>query len=201
MALADFFWACPSCGTDRGLDREGRCRHCGTRFERGNGATIRAVGADGAVQARSAAEWLDGLPEPASLLGGADRQGPVRTARVGIKPVVDDRRVFGERGYLNRVEVFGDEARGTLELYRDRLRVQGSGKGKGEEWPFESLTAVQASSGALQLKRRGLPLVSFRFLDDAVYLWEQLVRAALRDFYGRTGRGTIREFQPRIVTR
>ncbi len=224
MALADFFWACPRCGADRGLDRDGRCVRCGTRFERGDGATIRAITRNGTVEVRSPAEWLDRLPEPADLLGDLSRKTPVRTARVGIRPVVGDRRVYGERGYLNRVEIFGDETEGILELYPDRLRVRWDGPPAGgagtvdegafatqnpgehedssaEDWPFERLTAVQASSGALQFKRRGRPLVSFRFLDDAIYLWERLVRAALRDFYGRTGRGTIREFQPRIVTR
>jgi hypothetical protein len=148
---------------------------------------------------RSPAEWLDRLPEPDTLLADAPEGRPTRSARVAIRRVIEDRPVCGEAGYLNRVEVFGEETEGTLALFPDRLRVSGAGRGD-EYWPLETLTAVQASSGALQLKRRDQPLVAFRFLDDAVYLWERLVRAALRDFYGRTGRGTIREFQPRIDT-
>jgi hypothetical protein len=161
---------------------------------------IRAVAPDGSVVARSPAQWLDGLPEPASLLGRVDRDTPVRSARVAVRSVVENRKVYGERGYLNRVEVYGDEADAALDLLRDRVRIRWDGQGT-EDWPFDALTAVQASSGALQLKRRGHPLASFRFLDDSVFLWEELVREGLRDFYGRTGRGAIREFQPRIVTR
>ncbi|MFW6330262.1 MAG: hypothetical protein ACOC3J_00920 [Gemmatimonadota bacterium] len=207
MAVADLLWACPVCGRDRGLTRddEARCTACGTRFQRVEGARIRAVAPDGTETRRLAREWVDRLPAPATLVQGA-RDGPVRAARVTARPVTSEARVFGEHGYLNLVEVFGDELAGELRLHRDRLIValepnSGAPASIAGDWPLQELTAVQASSSSLQVKRRQVPLVAFRFLDDSVYLWEQLLRAALRDFYGRTGRGVIREFQPRIVTR
>lgn len=193
MALSDLLWACPTCGADRGLaGAEAVCSACGTRFLRGPRGTIRAIAPDGGETVRSAAEWTERLPAPSTLLGN----DPVRVARVLLRRATGTANVFGEAGYLNRVEVFGDEEHGRLRLEADRLVLDGEG-----EWPLETLTAVQASSNSLQIKRKGEPLVSFRFQDDAIYLWEHLLRAALRDFYGRTGRGEIREFQPRIVVR
>jgi hypothetical protein len=203
VALADLLWACPECGEDRGLrPADGTCHACGTRFVRATGSTIRAIAPDGTVTARPAREWLDRLPDPASLLGTDPDagDGPVRSADVDIRTVVRDEVVRGEAGYLNQVEVFGEPEPGSLTLDRDRLVVTREG-GTAEAWPLEELTAVQASSSSLQLKRRGRPLAAYRFHDDSVYLWEQLLHAALRDFYGRTGRGSIVEFQPRISTR
>lgn len=193
MALSDLLWACPTCGADRGLaGAEAVCSSCGTRFQRGPRGTIRATAPDGGETVRSAAEWLERLPAPSTLLGS----DPIRVASVLVRRATGSADVFGEAGYLNRVEVFGDEEHGWLRLEADRLVLEGL-QGEGE-WPLETLTAVQASSNNLQIKRKGEPLVSFRFQDDAIYLWEHLLRAALRDFYGRTGRGVIREFQPRI---
>lgn len=207
MPIADLLWGCPLCGEDRGLtDDPPICRACGTRFLAGPNATIMAVAPDGAETARSAPDWLERLPDPASLLDN----DPVRTAHVTIRAATDEKKVFGAGGYLNRVEVFGEPSPGTLRLERDRLIIARDGVGedptakKGEEpevWPLDTLTAVQTSSKSLQVKRRDRPLLAFRFHDDAVFLWERLLRVALRDFYGRTGRGEIREFQPRIVTR
>lgn len=208
MALSDLLWACPACGRDRGLAGGARaCSACGTRFLRGVDATIRAVAPDGTETVHTAAEWLEHLPYPASLL----EDDPVRSARVLIRAVTGEAAVTGEGGYLNRIELFGDEVPGTVRLEPERLVVEwdedshfGRGHGQSarrcENWPLESLTAVQTSSTSLQLKRRGEPLVAFRFQNDSLYLWEQLLRAALRRFYGKTGRGAIREFQPRIVT-
>lgn len=194
MALSDLLWACPVCGEDRALtEKSGVCRACRTRFERAEDALIRAVSPDGSATARSAAEWVERLPDPVTLL----ENDPVRTARVTMRTVTSEARVFGDTGYLNRVEVFGKEAIARLRLEPNRLIVEREGD-EADVWPLESLTAVQASSNTLQLKRHARPLAAFRFHDDAIFLWENLLRAALRDFYGRTGRGEIREFQPRI---
>lgn len=199
MALSDLLWACPVCGNDRALSNEtATCGACGTRFLRGDGASIRAVAPDGTETVRPPAAWLDDLPDVSTLLG----KDPIRRARVSIRPVTGEAPVYGSAGYLNRIEVFGDERPGTLTLHPDHLVAERDElDGAPSSWPLETLTAVQTSSRSLQLKPRGVPLVAFRFLDDSIFLWEQLIRAALRDFYGRTGRGEIREFQPRIETR
>lgn len=161
---------------------------------------------DGSEIVRPAHEWVDRLPDPAALLNRPEghEARPIRSARVSIRSAAGEAAVADEDGYLNRVEVFGEEGPGELRLHPDHLviaREEQGAAGREESWPLESLTAVQASSSTLQLKRRGRTLLSFRFHDDAIYLWEELLRAALRDFYGRTGRGVIREFQPRISTR
>jgi hypothetical protein len=203
MALTDLFWACPSCGADRALRGEGRgvrCQACQVGFERAPEARIRATSPDGKGVVRSVPEWLDRLPSPASLVEAGREGGAVRTARVTVRAVEEDRPVHGEDGFLNRVELFGDARPGTLELHADSITFRPD-DGPPLTTPLEELTAVQASSRTLQLKRRGSALESFRFLDDAVYLWELLLHAALRDRFGRLGRGEIVEFQPRITTR
>lgn len=199
MALRDLLWACPRCGEDRGLDRKGVCASCGTVFHRGVGAEIVARDPQGGEETRQAADWVDALPNAAGLLSD-DPGRPSRAARVQARPVSGQENVFGETGFLNRVELYGPPVSATLLLYPDRIEVRWD-RDPASVWPLERLTGVQASSSTLQLKTRGEPLVSFRFEDDSVYLWEILVHAALRVFYGTTGRGTILEFQPRIVTR
>ena len=203
MGIRSLLWACPLCGEDRALeDGDGRkeavCRACGTAFARVRGADIEARRKDGSTEVRTAADWLERLPSPGAILGQGGGDGPVRTAEARIAEVVGEEVVRVGGDYLNRVEVWGEESPGTVELWPDRLVI-----GRQDEdpvvWPLETLTAVQTSSKTLQLKARSAPLTSFRFVHDASLLWERLLHAALRDFYGRTGRGEIVEFQPRIT--
>jgi hypothetical protein len=206
MALSDLLWACPICGEPGTVDAGGRC-HCGVTFTRARGARIQARMPDGATVDRTAAEWIDLLPDPATRLeageGGADSAPSpriVRRARVVAREATGTTIVRGEGGaYLNRVEVYGPRRTGTLELGQERLIFRPEGQ-EPLEWPLDALSALQASSSTLQLKDRRRPLVSFRFLDDSIYLWESLIQAALRAHYRRTGRGEIVEFQPRIVS-
>ena len=140
------------------------------------------------------------LPDPETIVAQGDTANHViRSADVQVSRVTGFDTVRDADGYLNRIELWGEEAPASLELRKDRL-VLAPEEGGPVTWPLESLTAVQASSSSLQLNRRGEPLVSFRFTDDSIFLWEHLLHAALRDFYRRTGRGEILEFQPRIVT-
>ncbi len=202
MALSDLLWACPQCGEVGALRdpaHPGACVACHAVYERDTGASIRCVLPDGRVLKRTAADWVDRLPDPRTLLGSAP-EGVVRTARVRAREVEGSDVVRGEGRYLNRIERYGAEAPGTLEMTLEGLRWAPD-EGEARPWPFERLTAVQASSSALQIKASGRPLVSFRFENDSIFLWEVLVDTALRDFYRRTGRGEILEFQPRIVAR
>lgn len=203
MAIPDLLWACPACGLDRGLEpeRKGyRCSRCGTVFRRGRGAAIRADAPDGSRTVLRPADWLARLPEPQAFVQQRLGEGnEIRAARASMRRGVGFERVFGEHGYLNRVEVWGEPTAGRLELWAGRL-VWSPDQGDSEAWPLDSLTAVQASSRAIQLNRARAPLVEARFDDDSIFLWERLLHAALREFYGRTGRGEIVEFQPRIVT-
>ena len=205
MALSDLLWACPECGEDRGLEPDepgARCRACGAHYRRAEGASIRAERPDGSTVVRRPADWLDRLPDPQTLVENADTDGePIRSAEVMARSVTDTDTVHDRDGYLNRIEIWGDAAPGALEVHADRLVYRPEPPGDAVEWPLETVTAVQASSSTLQINRSGAPLVSFRFLDDSIFLWEELLHAALRDFYRRTGRGEIAEFQPRIATR
>ena len=203
MALPDLLWACPECREDRGLEPHGgryRCRGCGTEFERAEGARIRATLPSGAEIVRRPAEWLARLPDPQVIVEQrVDSDEAIRRATVDMSRVVGSDTVHDRDGYLNRIELWGDEAPATLELFRDRLLLTPE-LGRPESWPLQTVTAVQASSSSLQINRRAQPLASFRFRDDSIFLWEQLMHVALRDFYARTGRGEIVEFQPRIAT-
>jgi hypothetical protein len=199
MSLSDLLWACPECGRVGGVSRDGRCV-CGVVFVRGEGASIEARHPDGRVELRQPAEWSDGLPEPASLLppGAGER---VREARVKVRRAIGEAVVRGTgRAYLNRIERYGAEEEGTLELRGDRVVYRPDGAPP-LAWGLDELTGIQPSSSTLQVKARHQPVVSFRFPEDSVLLWEMLLHAALRAHYRRSGRGEIAEFQPRIVTR
>ncbi|HSH45805.1 MAG TPA: hypothetical protein VK966_08115 [Longimicrobiales bacterium] len=212
MAVADLLWACPLCGADRGIERPRKaavCWQCGASFLRTKGARIQATTAEGARETRSAGEWVDRLPDPASLLDAAEGE-VVRIARVTARFAVRDEVVDDRGRYLNRIEIYGDREDGELRLLHDRVTYhaasKGGKKGTGEasvpvHWTFDDLTAVQASSRKLQLKGRRAPLASFAFRDDSSFLWEHLLEAAVQRHYQRTGRGEIVEFQPRIRTR
>ena len=203
MAIPDLLWACPECGEDRGLVADGsrfRCRACDTVYDRGKGAAITARRPDGTRIVRSPAEWVDALPDPETIVRQRVEAGKtIRASRVEIQRVTGSETVHDEAGYLNRIEIWGEESPGTLVVGPDVL-VFTPEEGNPESWPLETLTAVQASSHSLQINRRGAPLVSFRFLDDSIFLWEELLHAVLQAHYDRTGRGRIVEFQPRIVT-
>lgn len=202
MALADLLWACPECGENRGLrgPEPGVCRACGAHFERAHGSTIRRTARDGSEVLRTPAEWVDLLPELDSALR-PDPDGTVRLARVTHRAVAGEEVIRDKGAYLNRVERFGPETEGELELREDRLVFRSRDPGAAEiRWSLERLTAVQASSKSLQIKERNRPLASFRFVDDSIFLWEQLLNEALRRLYRRSGKGEIVEFQPRITT-
>lgn len=198
MALSDLLWACPECAAVGGIGADGRCA-CGTFFQRAKGSLVQARFADGHVAVRPPDQWVDRLPPAEALLKG-DHGDSVRQARAVAREAVSTQAIRKGGRFLNRIELYGAKRAATLEMRQDGLIYQPEGE-EPRSWPFEALTAVQTSSSTLQINVRGHPLVSFRLLDDSIYFWEQLLHAGLRDFYRRTGRGEIAEFQPRIVTR
>jgi hypothetical protein len=198
VGISDLLWACPECGTVGGIDTRGACG-CGVSFQRGKGSHIVARKAGSPSVARSPAEWVDRLP-PVETLLDAGEGTIVRRASVVAREVTGTTKVRKGGRFLNRIEQYGPKRPATLEMLPEALIYRPEGYG-GREWPFDALTAVQTSSSTLQLNIRDHPLVSFRFLDDSLVLWERLLHAALRQFYRKTGRGEIAEFQPRIVTR
>ena len=204
MALPDILWACPVCQEDRSLRPDGRdhrCQACGTLYRRGEGATIEVRAPDGSRTVRHPSEWLALLPQPEDVVRKhVNRADLIRRSTAAVRWVVGWDSVHDRDRYLNRIEVWGDPAPGELALRPDSLAWTPV-EGEPTRWLLEEIGAVQASSSALQVRGTGLPLAQFDFENDSVFLWERLLRAALRDFYGRTGRGEIVEFQPRVVTR
>ncbi|HEY8469302.1 MAG TPA: hypothetical protein VIL18_06660 [Longimicrobiales bacterium] len=205
MAIRDLFWACPLCGAEESLrpaDRGEACRACGATFRRGRGAEIEAVPPGGAPIVRHAAEWVRRLP-PVRLPDDGEGEGEETLYR---RAPVEARFATGyapvRRGhlFLGRVEQFGTARAGTLELTSHALAFAPE-SGAPCRWPLEEIGAVQPSSGVLQIRPRREPVVTFRFVEGSVRLWQELIEAALRRFYRRTGRGEIIEFQPRISTR
>ena len=205
MAIPDLLWACPVCRQDRGLQPEGRdhrCHACGTRFRRGEGATIEARAPDGSRTVRRPTEWLTLLPDPEAVVRQQLNQSRlIRHAKADVRWVVGWRSIHDRDGYLNRIEIWGDPTPGEVALSPDAL-IWTPHEGEAVRWPLGEIGAVQASSRALQVRGKGIiPLAQFDFENDSIFLWERLLHVALRDFYGRKGRGEIVEFQPRIVTR
>lgn len=207
MAIRDLLWACPVCRVEGGIrvarDGAERCTACGTRYRRGAGATIVAERAGEAARALAAAAWVDLLPAIEAtdrFRGEAEPGRPLHRERVYARVAERSSVVRRGRAYMNRVERFGPPREGELLLEHDRLRFLGDG-GTVEEWPFDSITAVQPSSSTLQVKARARPVVSFRFPDGSARFWEELLETALRRHYLAAGRGEIVEFQPRIATR
>jgi hypothetical protein len=198
VVVSDLLWACPACGAVGGIGAEGRCA-CGAVFRRGKGSLVQARFADGHVAVRSPDQWVDRLPSAHALLEDADGD-TVRRTRAIAREAMSTEPIRKGGQFLNRIERYGAKRTATLELRQDGLIYRPEGEDP-RTWPFDALTAVQTSSSTLQINVRGHPLVSFRLVDDSIYFWEQLLHAALRDFYRRTGRGEIAEFQPRIVTR
>ncbi|MEJ2217084.1 MAG: hypothetical protein P8099_10765 [Gemmatimonadota bacterium] len=205
MPITDLFWACPVCGARDGLQhgREGegkgaRCHECGSRFRRVQGARIEVLRPDGRRETASVARWLDRLPPVSQLLG----ERPIRQARATLRIAEAERVIREGRRYLNRIEIFGKPDDGTLRLRPDAVIFRPDRQGSDDlTWPFEGLTAIQPSSHTLQLKARDRPVASLHFASDSVRLWEELLMHAVRDFYRRTGRGDVVEFQPRISVR
>ena len=199
MPLPDLLWACPVCARDRGLEEVGReyaCAECGTAFRRVRGARIEARMPDGRRETRSPADWVDRLPGVDRLLEAGEGSGAaetIRTARVTARRMTGYQSVRARGRFLNRVEQLGPGFEASLHLTGDALYLSET------RWDLEELTAVQTSSSSLQVNSRSVPLHDFRFHDDSIYLWEVLLRRAVRTCYQARGRGSIVEFQPRIT--
>lgn len=204
MPLKDLLWACPTCCSLESIDLDGRCRTCATRYQRGRGARITAR-ANGSVPVeRSAGEWLALLPWP-------DLDGEGHTLPAGSTPPFEQevqvRRAGAEhplrRGgtFLGHVELLGPKQDGVLRLEAERLVFTPQRGDAGWSWPLPELTAIQPASSAIQLKARGEPVVSIKFVAGSVRLWEQRLKYCTRVAYRAAGRGEITEYQPRIRVR
>jgi hypothetical protein len=209
MAIRDLLWACPLCRREDGLRPHGKdeevCTGCGARFRRGQRADIEVTHPGGEVEVHSASAWACRLPpEPSPLEpAGAAQPGQARVlrrARAEVRVAVGEDAVHRGREFVGAAERFGPPAAGELTLTSDAL-VFRPDSGDERRWPLEELTAIQPSSGTLQLKVRRQPLLALRFPDGSTRLWEESLGSALRAWYRGAGRGEIVEFQPRICVR
>ena len=218
MALQDLLWACPLCHRVEAIDRTGKCGGCGARFRRAAGATIAATAGAGAAATidapREAVAWLAMLPwgdldgEGLGLPGGVE---PPFEQRAEVRTAGTELPLRRAGRFLGAVERFGPAVQGTLRLDLQRvrfdpLRAHSGSAGKGEpppswEWPLTQLTAIQPASSAIQLKARTAPVVSLRFPDGSIRLWEQRLKYCTRAAWQASGKGEISEFQPWIRSR
>jgi hypothetical protein len=166
---------------------------------------------------KAAAEWADALPtdplaagSPSSSSRASDTAGTGTAATDGSqggvlrRDAVLARFAVGEEAirlgheYLGRMERLGEPVRGTLRLTDTVLELRLE-DGDTRSWALDDMSALQASSGTVQIRPRGEPIVSFEFPDSSARLWEESIAAALRHRWALMGRGEIVEFQPRIV--
>jgi len=195
--MRDLLWACPVCRTFSSIRDGGRngevCNACGARFRRGRGASIRLTTADGATRVASPADLEDMLPAFSEMPTDNGRTGPVQA----IARVVRATRPISFRGeYLGRAETFGPRTPATVTL-DDRNLALGIPESP-MVWPLETITAVQPSSSAVQVNSTIHPLVSIKFVDQSVRLWEATLHDRIARRYADTGRGTIIQFHPHI---
>lgn len=203
MAIHDLLWACPDCGVTgsirRSSGRKERCVACGTTFHRGRGASIVASREGRPDRVLAAAEWLSKLPAIEERFPDRDGSMPgpepvvLRVARE-VTPVRLNRELLGW------AERFGPPRAATMTLTATSLRLEGKGAASASEIPLEQLMAIQASSSTLQVGSRDRPVLSLRFHDSSVLLWEHLLRGRARRRFRELGLGEITEWQPVIRT-
>ncbi|CAN5622734.1 hypothetical protein BH23GEM11_BH23GEM11_00870 [soil metagenome] len=115
---------------------------------------------------------------------------------------------------LGFAERFTPGVPGRLRLHDEALILVPTGKGgaatpprpdhpaeadiASRRWPLESLRSLQTSSSAVQITTLDEGIVLFRFDDDSPRRWDELLRIAISRRWELLGKGTVREFQPRI---
>lgn len=191
MALHHLVWACLVCGRESALrpkDDAEICRHCGTRYERGEGADVVVNEPGKQAVTLSPAEITDRLGNP----------GQTGVADCEVRYWKHDKPVHSRGRYIGRVEHLGEPVKGTLHLTRERLQFDGV---PSFDIPLFDITALQPSSHALQIKTRHRPVFSVRFTDSSPKLWEERLQAAINTAHEAAGQGSVCEFQPRVCTK
>ena len=202
MPIEHLLYRCPRCGSDTTTRGKGvRCEACGTTFEQGDLAVITVRSADGTVEETSARAAIDAIER----FGGASPathhasrelsyETPVAVAKVQRYEAVRWRGRL-----LGFWERFPEERPARLGLGDGGLTLTAIEQGS-RVWPWAEISALQVSSGAIQLDIRRDGLYQVQFLVDSPKRWKELLEGGLRRFYAQRGQ-TVIEFQPRIVTR
>lgn len=148
------------------------------------------------IPARDLGEELDRLGGPMSA--ATDAEGRVRFgASAWASECVGMVAVRSKGEVVGFVESLGPARPGRLTVTDEALAYHPR-EGLPVVTPLEGIRAIQTSSAALQLDLEG-HLVQFRFDGDSSRRWEALLRELVQRVYDRLGKGTITEFQPRIV--
>jgi hypothetical protein len=210
MAIRDLLWACPLCGREGGLRPAGpgreRCAACGAEFRRASGADIAARTADGSL-VLPAQTWALRLPAIRAVGAAAQREGEgegegraapaARRAEVQIRSALGEAPIRIGGRYLGAAERLGPRRPAILVLSADTLGLETTGQGR-RTWSLAAVTALQPTSGVLQIRLAGEPLLTIRFLRESVRFWEELLQRTIEAFHAAAGRCVL-EFQPRIT--
>lgn len=204
MPLKDLLWACPACHAVETIALDGRCRACGSVYRRGRGARIiRRDSEDRLREERTAVGWLSVLPWPdldgegTALPAGLE---PPFAAAVQVREAGVEQPLRRAGSFLGFVERFGHPIAGRIRLDPETLHFAAQSESGEWTWPLAEMTAVQPASSTIQLKARGRAVISVRFTEGSVRLWEQRLKFCIRLAFHRQGRSPITEFQPRIRT-
>jgi len=139
-------------------------------------------------------------------LGGAlscadDGEGHLAYAADVIARAADGEEPVRFRGQvLGFVEQLSEGEPGRLHLDDDGLEFRPAHDPQdARRWSFLGVRAVQSASSSVQISPEDGGVIQFRFTTDSPVRWEALLKEALQRAYARAGRGSIAEFQPRIV--
>src|SRR5690625_7278517 len=126
MTIRDLLWASllfKNEGTLESTRKGERCTVCGTPFSRSRGASITALSPDQTKTTRSAAEWVDLLPE-IDLEERIERGGGVIHTQEALLRLISHTEEITYRGrYLYLIEIYGQQRADSLTLAADRLTL------------------------------------------------------------------------------
>ncbi|TVP55414.1 MAG: hypothetical protein EA351_10860 [Gemmatimonadales bacterium] len=144
-------------------------------------------------------------------LGGAAGHARQPDGRLKARAVVEAQFVSNEDplrfrdrllGFIERLD---ERVPGTLLLDGNEMELipepAGSNKAAGQgahRWTIDEIDSLQTSSSSVQISLGARGVVLFRFPDDSVRRWDDLIRRAIRERWRALGRGDIVEFQPRV---
>ena len=205
MPLRHFLYRCPDCGS---LDVAGAgdravCEGCRVVYRRGRGGLIRSRNANGTAEVVSPAALARRMEEQGGPLEEVDPDsGPqgLHRARARVQRSLGEEPVYLGARLLGFREVLGDGSDGVLHAGPDGIHFEPDDGPQPLRWSLLDIQSLQGSSSTVQIRAPATGLVSFRLASDSPFRWEELLARLLRRAWEAAGRGTIVEFQPRIIT-
>lgn len=203
MPLSTLLYRCPICGMDpvedQPVDRV-ICLACSARFEPAPPTgecriRVRVSGEVHDVHAGVLTRRIARLGGASSRASGPDGRLHAR-ARVRAQFVSTEEPLRFRDRLLGFVERLAPATAGELVLDGNHMELRSAHDT--HRWAIQEIDSLQTTSSAVQISlgRRGVIL--FRFPEDSVRRWDDLVRSALQLRWDELGRGRIVEFQPRV---